>query len=53
MGMLQPKPYKVFRNGEWVLITPPPVEYKGDDKLKSIQVTNNGIFKQFKKRKNK
>lgn len=27
MGKITPKPYKVFRGGEWVLITPEPIEY--------------------------
>jgi len=51
MGLLHPKPYKVFRNGEWVLIQPPPVEYKPEGKLKSIQITKDGIYKPYKKRK--
>jgi len=56
MGLFYPKPYKVFRNGEWVLITPEPKEYKNEP-LKPIQITGEGLFKKILKykfkRKNK
>ncbi len=55
MGLFYPKPYKVFRNGEWVLITPEPQQYKTDP-LKAVEITKNGIFRKLKnkfKRKNK
>lgn len=51
MGLLHPKPYKVFRNGEWVLIEPTPVEYNEPCKLRPVQITKEGLYKKFKKRK--
>lgn len=51
MGKFIPPPYKVKRNGEWVWVYPEPQDYKPDGKLKSIQVTQDGIYKQYKKRK--
>jgi hypothetical protein len=51
MGKFTPKPYRVFRDGEWVWVHPKPQEYVQDDRLKSIQITKNGVFKPYKKRK--
>lgn len=50
MGKFTPNPYRVFRNGEWVWIYPEPQEYKPNP-LKSMQITKNGVFKPYKKRK--
>lgn len=51
MGKITPPPYRVFRDGQFVWVYPEPREYIQDDRLKSMQLTKNGIFKQFKKRK--
>ena len=54
MGKLIPKPYKVKRNGEWVLITPEPIEYKPEPlqalQTESIYTKLRKLIK-YKKRK--
>ena len=52
MGKLIPKPYKVKRNGEWVLITPEPIEYKPEP-LRPVEVETiySKLRKLIKKRK--
>lgn len=42
MGLIHPKPYKVKRGNEWILITPEPREYISDPFKKEIY---KNIFK--------